>query len=132
MDGLLGAGQAHPGPRLAGLTALPLAVALAGAAAAADFRAVGTPVEVAVYDFEVASLCGLVSKRVHSGFQVYLERLVEEAGLDREGFVQARMRGWTAADREWANRGLGGFRGWCRTEGASAAAAFARHAPAPP
>lgn len=101
-------------------------------AGSADFRTEGTPVEVAVYDFEVASLCGLVSERVQRGFHSYLEDLVDEAGMDRATFELARMRGWTAADREWANRGLGGFRGWCSGEGAEAAAAFAQHAPEQP
>ena len=99
-----------------------------GSGRAADFRAVGGAVEVAVYDFEVASLCGLVSEPVRRGFHRHLQQLVDAAGLDRAAFEQARMRGWTAADREWANRGLGGFRGWCRSEGAAAAAAFERHA----
>jgi hypothetical protein len=31
---------------------------------------------------------------------------------------------WTDADLEWGNRGLGGFRNWCRTEGIAAARRF--------
>jgi hypothetical protein len=34
------------------------------------------------------------------------------------------MQGWKEAHLEWQNRGLGGFRGWCRTEATEAAARF--------
>jgi hypothetical protein len=29
----------------------------------------------------------------------------------------ARMEGWKFGLAEWQNRGLGGFRNWCKTEG---------------
>ena len=128
--------HADPGPAH-GLvrTRLPVVVLGAVLAAAAvpalavSFREVGTPVEVAIYDFEVAIMCGLASATVQRGFHARLATLVRDAGLDRTAFEQARMRGWAAAEREWSNRGLGGFRGWCRDEGATAAAGFAAHDP---
>jgi hypothetical protein len=34
------------------------------------------------------------------------------------------MDAWKMAHAEWQNRGLGGFRNWCRTEGMEAADFF--------
>lgn len=115
--------------RAAALAAL-LTLAPATSSNAASFRERGTPVAVAVYDFEVVVMCGLADAAVQRGFREHLDALVLAAGLDRQAFEQARMRGWAAAEREWSNRGLGGFRGWCRDEGAAAAAAFTAHDPA--
>ena len=77
------------------------------------------------YDFEVAGYCGLVSEQVGSGFARERDRLLSGRGIDEQAKQQARMQGWKEANLEWQNRGLGGFRGWCRTEGADAARRFA-------
>ena len=76
------------------------------------------------YDFEVASYCGLVSNRVGQGFTRERDRLLVRRGINEESKQQARMQGWKEANLEWQNRGLGGFRGWCRTEGAAAVRYF--------
>ncbi len=81
------------------------------------------------YDFEVAGYCGLVTNAVGRGFRRQANRLIERDGLDREMVNQLRGDAWQAAHAEWQNRGLGGFRNWCRTEGSAAAAKFAGQNP---
>jgi len=76
------------------------------------------------YDFEVAGYCGLVSDRVGRGFQHRAARLIERDALDRDTIDRLRGDAWQAAHAEWQNRGLGGFRNWCRTEGRAAAERF--------
>lgn len=112
--------------------ALALAVLLTAGgmpAAASSFREHATPYELAVYDYEVAGMCGLVTDAVASGFHRHTSRLVQAAGMDRAQVERERMHGWVAAEREWSNRGLGGFRGWCRQEGVGAADFFESVAP---
>lgn len=80
------------------------------------------PLTRVYYDLEVASYCGLVSPPVHAGFRREaqpLERTVTQQGMER-----ARMDAWQAAHLEWQNRGLGGFKRWCRNEGRAAADRF--------
>jgi len=81
------------------------------------------------YDFEVAGYCGLVSNTVGQGFRSEARRLIERDGLDRETVSQLRGEAWQAAHAEWQNRGLGGFRNWCRTEGRAAVERFAGEGP---
>lgn len=83
----------------------------------------------AFYDVEVAAYCGLVSDTVQSGFDHELEQIMQSQGIDDEGMQQARMQAWKEANLEWQNRGLGGFKGWCRTEGQQAVERFTRSAP---
>ena len=73
------------------------------------------------YDFEVAGYCGLVTNRVGRGFQRRNAELIAAHELDREAVNKLRGDAWQAAHKEWQNRGLGGFRNWCRTEGRAAA-----------
>ena len=82
----------------------------------------------AVYDLEVTAYCGLTTDQVISGYQILHERLVQEGALDRDQVDSARSEGGKAAHAEWQNRGLGGFRGWCKNEGQAAAAALRNHA----
>lgn len=82
----------------------------------------------AVYDLEVTAYCGLTSDQVISGYRILHERLVQEGALDRDQIDAARSEGWQAAHAEWQNRGLGGFRGWCKNEGHAAAEALRHHA----
>jgi hypothetical protein len=50
--------------------------------------------------------------------------LTASSGLDDEDAKDQRIAGWVDADLEWGNRGLGGFRAWCETEGLTAAERF--------
>ncbi len=78
------------------------------------------------YDFEVAGYCGLVTRRVGEGFQRRAAELIDEHGLDQETLNRIRGDAWQAAHKEWQNRGLGGFKNWCRTEGRAAAEGLAQ------
>lgn len=82
------------------------------------------PIEAVYYRYAVVEYCSLLSPMVIHGFEAERDRLVAEAGVDEEQHRQHRLAGWTAADREWSNRGLGGYRNWCRTEGVAAAEGF--------
>lgn len=87
------------------------------------------PIEAVYYRYAVVEYCSLLSPMVAHGFEAERDRLVAEAGVDEEQHRLHRLAGWTAADREWSNRGLGGFRMWCETEGQAAAAGFTEVAP---
>ena len=50
--------------------------------------------------------------------------LTEASGLTEAEARAERIAGWVEADREWSNRGLGGYRAWCREDGVSAAKRF--------
>lgn len=78
------------------------------------------------YDFEVAGYCGLVTHRVGRGFQQRAAQLIAQHGLDQQTIERVRGAAWQAAHKEWQNRGLGGFKNWCRTEGQAAAEGLAR------
>ncbi len=77
-----------------------------------------------VYDYAVTSYCGLLTAEVEFGFQRELASLSEASGLSQSEARAERIAGWVDADREWSNRGLGGFRAWCREDGVPAAERF--------
>jgi hypothetical protein len=77
------------------------------------------------YDFEVVGYCGLVSDAVGNGFRREAKRLISRDAIDSETVTHLRGKAWQAAHAEWQNRGLGGFKKWCRNEGRAAAARFA-------
>ncbi len=89
-------------------------------AAQADTR---SPRDI-VYDYAVTSYCGLLTPEVEQGFMLELAAVTEESGLTPEEAKELRIAGWVDADREWSNRGLGGFRAWCQSDGAAAAERF--------
>jgi len=72
----------------------------------------------------VTSYCGTLTPQVEAGFQRELAEATRRLDLDETAARQARIQGWVAADLEWSNRGLGGFRAWCRDEGVAAARRF--------
>lgn len=99
-----------------------MAVLLTVAGAATALEPPAHPLTRLYYELEVASYCGLVSRAVHTGFRreaAPLERERTQAQIER-----ARMDAWQAAHLEWQNRGLGGFKGWCRNEGQAAVERF--------
>ncbi len=79
---------------------------------------------LSVYRLEVAGYCSLVDEGVAAGFRLERDRIIAAESLDSEDIERSRMTAWQMAHAEWQNRGLGGFRNWCRTEGAEAAAYF--------
>lgn len=76
------------------------------------------------YDFAVAMSCSMVSETVGRGFALERDRLIAESGFDEAAVRKVRIRGWTDADEEWSNRGLGGFRAWCQSDGTAAVERF--------
>ncbi len=76
------------------------------------------------YDFEVAGYCGLISQTVGAGFQRQLSALLNQIRPSQKIHEKARSDAWQAAYEEWQNRGLGGFRAWCKNEGQAVVARF--------
>ncbi len=72
-----------------------------------------------VYRLEVAGYCSLVTERAGRGFRIREQAIIGAHGLDRTLVESARAEAWKLAYREWDNRGLGGFRRWCKNEGSS-------------
>lgn len=112
----------RPGARtlaVSALAALAMAALPPGPVQAAERR-----VRDVVYDYAVTSYCGTLTPEVEAGFKIELARLTEASGLSPEQAKAQRIEGWVAADMEWSNRGLGGYRAWCRGEGVDAARRF--------
>ena len=61
--------------------------------------------------------CGISDSEAVRGFLRHQDELVNRFGLDAEDRREAMSRARRMAHEEWQNRGLGGFRGWCRNEG---------------
>ncbi|MCC6471777.1 MAG: hypothetical protein IT563_25915 [Alphaproteobacteria bacterium] len=72
----------------------------------------------------MAEQCGLLTDRAEQGFEAEERRLARAEKLDAEGITKARIAAGVAFASEYQNRGLGGARGWCRTEGADAVRRF--------
>lgn len=66
---------------------------------------------------------------VGEGFRSKLTALVERYGVDRAEMDALRGRAWQDAHAEWQNRGLGGFRAWCRSDARRAADRLAAERP---
>jgi hypothetical protein len=124
-------------PRRSGqlrLLAWLAAGSLAGAAEAAagsDREALAArypELHAAIYEVTVCEYCGLITPDVAAGFHQQVRELIALHGLTDATVREIRIAAWTRADLEWANRGVGGFRGWCRSEGEAAAERFAAHA----
>ncbi|MEQ8357256.1 MAG: hypothetical protein RH942_17105 [Kiloniellaceae bacterium] len=77
-----------------------------------------------VYEFAVAGLCGTQDREVVAGYHREVAAITARGGYDEETARQHRLRGWVEADEEWSNRGLGGNRAWCQSEGLAAARHF--------
>ena len=108
-----------------------IAVFFSGCCAIAVFLALAllvpsprTPANV-TYDYGVASYCGTLSPLGEKGFRLELAAVTARFHQDTAEAKPARLEGWLRSDQEWANRGLGGFRRWCETEGQAAGQWFA-------
>lgn len=110
------------GPQLHLVVLLTGLAAVQGAAGAAAAEERG--LTRIVYEFAVTSYCGTLDPEVEAGFRAELAAVTQRGGFDAETARRQRIRGWVAADEEWRNRGLGGFRAWCRDEGVAAARRF--------
>lgn len=74
------------------------------------------------YKREVLMYCGISDPDAVRGFLDRQSALVERYSLNREMLLDAASTARQRAYAEWQNRGLGGFRGWCRNEGSEYAA----------
>lgn len=113
-------GIRHTRGRCGTALAASAALLLVAAVAAAEARSLRR----VVYDYAVAGYCGLLSPAVEAGFRRELRALTESSGLSADEAKALRIAGWADADKEWSNRGLGGFRAWCESEGLAAADHF--------
>jgi hypothetical protein len=50
--------------------------------------------------------------------------MLQEHNISREAVIKARSKATVAVYKEWQNRSLGGFKGWCRKEGAASVRRF--------
>ncbi len=110
------------------IPALLAAVALAGAVSSGETgeiqkRPIG-PLQEAVYDFAVAEYCGLLSPAVAEGFHLERQWIVAREGITPEREKADRFVASMAADWQYGDHGLGGYRGWCRSEGMGAVQRF--------
>lgn len=76
------------------------------------------------YMYSVAEYCGLGTFEVYDGYRREMRQLTRHERLPESAVRTLRIEGIIAADLEYGNRGLGGFRNWCRTEGIDAAQHF--------
>lgn len=115
------------------ILSLMAASAPAGAAepTRAELAARYPELHAAIYDMTVCEYCGLVTPDVAAGFHHRVAALVARDALSERTVREIRIIAWTRADLEWSNRGLGGFRGWCRTEGEDAARRFVSYGAGP-
>lgn len=84
----------------------------------------GAEVKQVVYMYNVAEYCGLNTFEVFDGYRREMRHLTRQGRLPESTVRWLRIDGIVAADLEYDNRGLGGFRNWCRTEGLDAARHF--------
>jgi hypothetical protein len=105
---------------------LALAAAIVFSLWPAAGEASGRTLREATYDFAVTSYCGTLTPEVEAGYKREIASLTQSLGLDADEAKAQRIAGWVAADLEWSNRGLGGYRAWCQGEAVKAADWFLR------
>ena len=70
------------------------------------------------YRFEVAAMyCGLVNDAAIKGYYSERKLVVDKYSLNEAQQIHASGLASQLAHKEWMNRGLGGFRPWCRNQG---------------
>lgn len=75
------------------------------------------PLPLLVYKMEVLNYCGLIDDEISAGFKQQRDHIIFSQNLKPDDVQNARLEGWKFGLAEWQNRGLGGFRNWCKTEG---------------
>ena len=104
--------------RAGAVFAAALFFALAICWAPAVAAAVEDAYHALIYDYEVASYCGILTRQVHDAATAKRAALEAESSLTDEQLRQIRIAAFVAADREYQNRSLGGHKPWCQGEGA--------------
>jgi hypothetical protein len=84
----------------------------------------GAEIKQVVYMYSVTEYCGLNTREVYDGYRREVRHLTRQQRLPESTVRWLRIHGMLAADLEYDDRGLGGFRKWCRTEGIDAARHF--------
>jgi hypothetical protein len=74
----------------------------------------------AYYNQRVLEYCGGDTAEVHDFFRRQVRYLLATADIDAATGRSAKISGWTDADYQYDNHGLGGFRHWCATDGKKA------------
>ena len=82
------------------------------------------PLSLLVYKMEVLTYCGMIDDEISEGFKQLRDQIIAQQNLTPEEVQAARMEGWKFGHAEWQNRGLGGFRNWCKTDGKEIAGYF--------
>ena len=75
------------------------------------------PLSLLVYKMEVLNYCGLIDDEISEKFGQIRDQIISSQNISPEDAQKARTKGWQYGLAEWQNRGLGGFRNWCKTEG---------------
>ena len=89
------------------------------------------PLALLFYKMEVLNYCGLITDDVKQGFDLKRKATITSQSLSPEDELNARTTGWQFGLAEWQNRGLGGFKNWCATEGKKQLSYFRDNAPLP-
>ncbi len=84
----------------------------------------GAEIKQVVYMYSVTEYCGLNTGEVYDGYRREMRHLTRQGRLPESTVRWLRIHGMLAADLEYDDRGLGGFRKWCRTEGLDSARHF--------
>jgi hypothetical protein len=100
----------------------------AGAAAAKEPDDPNIELYRAYYRYNVADYCGLISDAVYLGYRQQVGHLIDRDALAEPWVRWLRIRGAIDAELEFLNRGMGGYKPWCRSEGAAAARSFIDYA----
>ena len=82
------------------------------------------PLPLLVYKMEVLNYCGLIDDEISAGFKRHRDHIILSQNLTPEDVQNARTEGWKFGLAEWQNRGLGGFKNWCKTDGKEIAEYF--------
>jgi len=80
-----------------------------------------------LYRVEVTNYCGLTTDSVIAGFHRHRDNLLATHNITAADIDTARAEAWRLAHKEWDNRGLGGFRGWCQNDAARYADELSTH-----
>jgi len=82
------------------------------------------PLALLVYKMEVLNYCGMIDDEISHAFRQQRDQIITNQKMSPEKVQRARSVGWQAGLAEWQNRGLGGFKNWCKTDGQQAAEYF--------
>ena len=75
------------------------------------------------YKASVMNYCGLSSDESAQGFDFKSREIIDNFSIPKDknrpySVSAAQFEAWDLAHQEWSNRGLGGFRRWCKKEAA--------------